>query len=314
MIRRLAGKVVSVVASLAAVSVAIFLILDLLPGDPAAILLGTAAQEDTLAALRQQMGLDQPIVVRYLGWIGGVLHGDFGTSLIYHIPVSTLIAERLGVTVPLTALAVAMAVVSGISCGAAAAFYRNSWFDRLSRLVSHVGLAIPNFLLGLILILLVSKGFGWLPPGGFPGWSSGFMPATAALILPAFALASSLSAVLFRVSRSVMIEVIRTDFVRTAFAKGVSRFRIMWRHALPNSLHPVLTVLGLQISLLIAGAVLVESVFDLPGMGQLILNAMMQRDFVVIRALALLLAGAVIVVNGLVDVAQMALDPRLRAG
>ncbi|MEN3930163.1 ABC transporter permease [Microvirga sp. W0021] len=313
MLRLLAGKVVSVTISLLVVSVVIFLILDLLPGDPAAILLGTAAQEDTLAALRQQMGLDLPLITRYLNWVGDVLRGDMGTSLIYHIPVSTLVAERFGVTLPLTFLAVVIAGIIGIGSGAIAAFYRNGLFDRLSRIFAHAGLAIPGFCLGLVLILTVSRHFSSLQPGGFPGWSAGFMPALYALLLPALALAASLASVLFRVSRSVMIDVIRADFVRTAFAKGVSRFRIMWRHALPNSLHPILTVLGLQISLLVAGTVLIESVFDLPGIGQLIINAMMQRDFVVIRALALLLAGGVIIINALIELVQLALDPRLRA-
>lgn len=314
MIRRFAGKLASIIASLAVVSVVIFLILDLLPGDPAAILLGTAAREDTLAALRAQLGLDQSMLVRYFEWMGGMVQGDFGTSLIYHIPVSTLVLERVSVTLPLAFFAILIAASCGIGGGAVAAFYRNSLFDRCARAISHFGLAVPNFCLGLMLVLLFASGSGILPPGGFPGWAAGFLPALAALVLPALALSASLGAVLFRVSRAVMVETIRADFVRTAFAKGVSRFRIIWRHALPNSLHPILTVLGLQISLLIAGAVLVESVFDLPGIGQLTLNAMTQRDLVVIRSLALLLAGAVIVVNGLIDLAQMLLDPRLRAG
>ncbi len=314
MFRRVAGKILSVIISLFVVSLAIFLILDLLPGDPAAILLGTSAREDTLEALRHEMGLDMPLPVRYLDWLIAMLQGDFGTSLTYHVPVLSLVADRLWVTLPLTFLAIVFAAIIGIGSGSIAAFYRQGLFDRFARAMSHLGLAIPNFCLGLILILLVSVTLGWLPAGGFPGWSSGLMEGTRALVLPAIALSCSLGAVLFRVSRSVMIDMIRADFVRTAFAKGVSRPSIIWRHALPNALHPILTVLGLQISLLIAGAILIESLFALPGMGQLVLNAMVQRDFVVLRTMVLFLSGAVILINGGIDLLQMAIDPRLRAG
>ncbi len=314
MFRRLAAKFASVVLSLATVSVVVFLALDLLPGDPAAIRLGMTVDEGTLAALRHEMGLDLPLMQQYFNWVSGILHGDFGSSLTYHVPVSTLLLDRLGVTLPLTLMAIALAALVGIGYGAVAAFYRNGLSDRLGRICAHTGLAIPNFCFGLMLVLVFSNWLSFLPSGGFPGWSAGFFPALKALILPALALSFSLAAVLFRISRAVMIETIRADFVRTAFAKGVSRFRIIWRHALPNSLHPVLTVLGLQISLLIAGTFLVESVFNLPGIGQLALNAMMQRDFTVIRALALLMAGAVIVINAVIDLTQALLDPRLRGG
>jgi len=312
MIFRIIGRVSSILISLLVVSVAIFLILELLPGDPAAILLGTSAQEDTLQALRQQMGLDRPMIVRYAEWAGGILHGDFGLSTIYHVPVSSLIVDRLTVTAPLALMAILLAAITGVGCGAIAAADRGRNFDRVTRAVSQIGLAIPNFWLGLLFIFLFALKLQWFPAGDFPGWSSGVAACLKSLFLPALALACPLAAVLFRVSRAATLEVIRTDFVRMALAKGVPRPRILWRHALPNAMQPILTVLGLQIAVLVGGAILVESVFNLPGMGQLVLNAMMQRDFVVIRDLALLLSGFVIIVNGGIDLVQLAIDPRQR--
>lgn len=312
MIRRIVGRLSSILISLFVVSVAIFLIMELLPGDPAAIMLGTSAQEDTLQALQHQMGLDRSLFVRYAEWVGGVVQGDFGLSATYHVPVSSLITDRLVVTTPLGILAIAMAAMTGIGFGAIAAANRGKRFDSLAQAISQIGLAIPNFWMGLLLIFVFALKLQWFPTGDFPSWSSGPFACLRALFLPALALACPLAAVLFRVSRAATLEVLRTDFIRLALAKGVARRRILWRHALPNAMQPILTVLGLQIAVLVAGTILIESVFNLPGMGQLVLNAMMQRDLAVIRDLALLLSGFVIVINGGIDLLQAAIDPRQR--
>ena len=298
--------------TLFAVSAAIFLVVDVLPGDTAAVMLGTSARDDTLAALRAQLGLDQPATLRYLGWIGGLLVGQMGQSVTYAMPVGTLIAERLLVTVPLAALALAIVVLLALPLGVAAAVSRNRWPDSAIAVFSQIGVAVPNFWLGLIFVLVFATGLNWLPAGGFPGWRAGFGPALGSLVLPAFALALPQAAVMTRVVRSATLDVIGQDFVRTARAKGLGTTVSLVRHVVPNALVPVVTILGLQLSFLIAGAILVENVFNLPGLGRLAYQALAQRDLVVVRNVVLLLAGLVIAVNALVDLGHLLLDPRMR--
>ena len=312
MLRLVLGRLTSLVATLAAVSLAIFLILEVLPGDPAAIMLGTAAREDTLAALRQELGLDRPALERYVVWVVGLLQGDLGTSMTYRMPVATLVAERLAVTLPLSLMAIAISTALAIPLGVAAAAHRDRWIDRAVLVFSQLGVAVPNFWLGLLFILLFSTWLGWFPAGGFPGWGAGVVPAMKSLLLPAVALALPQAAVLTRVTRSATLEVIGADFVRTARAKGVSQKITLRRHVVPNALIPVTTILGLQLSFLVAGAILVENVFNLPGLGRLAYQALAQRDLVVIKDVVLIFAGLVIVVNFLVDLGYLALDPRLR--
>jgi peptide/nickel transport system permease protein len=312
-LRRLSIRAASLALTLLAVSAAIFLVLDVLPGDPVAIMLGTSARPDTLAALRAELGLDQPALWRYLAWLGGLLHADFGMSVTYSLPVRDLIAERLAVTLPLAAIALLIVLAFALPLGVAAAARRGRMLDLLATILSQVGVAVPNFWLGLIFILVFATGLGWLPAGGFPGWDAGFWNGIRSLILPAFALAVPQAAVLTRVVRSATLEVIGADFVRTARAKGVSSSRTLIRHVVPNALIPVATIVGLQLSFLIAGAILVENVFNLPGLGRLAFQALAQRDLVVMRAVVLVLAAIVIGVNALVDLAYLFLDPRLRS-
>ena len=313
MLRLVAGRLISLTATLVAVSVAIFLILEVLPGDPAAIMLGTAAREDTLAALRQELGLDRPALERYLLWVGGLLQGDLGTSITYRMPVATLVAERLAVTIPLSLLAILLSTVLALPLGVAAAANRDRPVDRTVLVFSQIGVAVPNFWIGLLLILLFSTALGWFPAGGFPGWGAGAWPALKALLLPAVALALPQAAVLTRVTRSATLEVMSADFVRTARAKGVDRRGTLWRHVVPNALIPVTTILGLQLSFFFGGAILVENVFNLPGLGRLAHQALAQRDLVVIKDVVLIFSGLVIVVNFLVDLGYAVLDPRLRS-
>ncbi|WP_152047430.1 ABC transporter permease [Aureimonas psammosilenae] len=306
-------RVLGLLLTLVLVSLSIFLLMNVLPGDPAAIMLGTTARPDTLAALRAEMGLDAPIILRFGRWIGGVLVGDLGRSTTYGVPVAGLIAERLVVTLPLAALAVLFSIAISIPLGTVAAARKGRWPDMVATLFAQGSVALPNFWIGLLLILLFSSALGWLPSGGFPGWQAGIGPALAALLLPALALALPQAGILTRVTRTAVLDVLNEDFVRTARAKGLTRSAALCRHALPNALVPVATILGLQFTYLIAGSVLVENVFGLPGLGRLAFQAFSQRDLVVMQSVVLFLAGLVIVVNALVDLAYLVLDPRLRA-
>jgi peptide/nickel transport system permease protein len=311
MLRILAGRLGSFVATLLAVSIVIFIILDALPGNAAAILLGTSARPDTIAALQRQLGLDQPAYWRYLSWIFGAFTGHLGVSASYGVPVSGLIAERLAVTIPLAVMALAIAVALGAALGVNAAAHPGKAPDIIASVFAQFGIAIPDFWFGILLILLFSVTLHWFSAGGFPGWSNP-LGAVQALILPAIALALPQAAVLTRVTRSAVLDVVAEDFVRTARAKGLSERRVLWRHAVRNSLVPIVTIIGLQFSFLIAGAVLVENVFSLPGIGKLAYQALAQRDLIVIRSVAMFFAGLVIIVNFLVDLAYLWLDPRLR--
>ncbi|HEY0522311.1 MAG TPA: ABC transporter permease [Stellaceae bacterium] len=312
MLRLIAGRVVSLAATLLAASLAIFLIMEVLPGDPASVMLGTSAREDTLAALRQKLGLDRPAPERYLDWVGGALTGDLGTSTTYGVPVGGLVADRLAITVPLAVLAIMISTAVALPLGIAAAANRDRFVDRAVMVFAQLGVAVPNFWLGLLLILLFSTSLRWFAAGGFPGWSAGVGPALKALLLPAFALGVPQSAVMARVARAAVLDVLGEDFVRTARAKGLTRGAALRRHVVPNALIPIVTILGLQFSFLVAGAVLVENVFSLPGLGRLAWQALAQRDLVVIKDVVLLFAALVIVVNFAVDLAYLALDPRLR--
>ncbi len=314
MLGLLARRAFGLVSTLLVVSFLIFLAMNVLPGDPAAVMLGTSAQPDTLAALRTQMGLDAPMLVRFGRWIGGALTGDFGISYTYGVPVAGLVGERLLVTLPLAALSTLIAILVSIPLGVTAAANQGRWRDGLVTVFTQGSVALPNFWIGLLLILVFSVSLGWMPAGGFPGWQAGLGPALAALLLPAVALALPQAGILTRVTRTAVLDILNEDFVRTARAKGLDRRRALWRHVVPNALLPVVTMLGLQFTYLVAGSVLVENVFGLPGLGRLAYQAFSQRDLIVMQSVVLFLAGLVIVVNFLVDMAYLALDPRLRSG
>ncbi|MGY2046807.1 ABC transporter permease [Methylobacterium sp. JK268] len=312
MLRPLATRLGGFAATFLILSLLVFGLMQAVPGDPASAMLGTAATPESVAALRAQMGLDDPAAWRYLRWIGGLATGELGNSLTYGVPVSTLILERMAVTLPLTGIAVVIAVAIALPLGVTAAARPGGGVDALATLYAQAGIAVPNFWIGLLLIMTVALGLGLLPAGGFPGWGAGLWPGIRALVLPALALAIPQSAVLTRVTRAAVIEVMNEDFVRTARAKGASLRRALWRHAVPNALVPVVTMLGLQVSFLIGGAVLVENVFTLPGIGRLAWQALSQRDVVVIQDVVMVFAAIVILVNLVVDLLYTRLDPRLR--
>lgn len=308
--QRLLGLVLTVIA----VSSLVFFTMALLPGDPAAIMLGTSASAETLDALRQTLGLNQPVLIRFWHWLVNAMQGNFGTSYTYGVPVRDLLVERLAVTIPLTIGATIIAICLALPLGVLSARLHNRWPDRFISGLSHFGLAMPGFWVGLLLILFFSTNLGWLPAGGFPGWEVGIWPCVKALILPALALALPQAAVLIRVCRSSVLEVVKEDYMRTAIAKGLSQRAAMWLHGLPNAMIPVITMIGLQFTFLMAGAVLVENVFNLPGLGRLAFQALSQRDIIVMQAVVIFFCSLVIIMNFLVDMAYVALDPRLRSG
>ncbi|GAB0113736.1 ABC transporter permease [Acidisoma sp. C75] len=293
-------------------SLVVFAVLQILPGDPALIILGPDARPDTLAALRHQLGLDQPVWLRYLQWIGGLLHGDFGRSTAYDAPIATLIGERLAVTLPLAGLAMLLAVALALPLGLWAAA-RPGPADGGIMSATQLGVAIPDFWLALLLILLFAVHLAWFPAGGFPGWGQAPGRAIGALILPAMALALPQAAILTRVVRGAMKEVTARDYLRTARAKGQGEGAILWRHALPNALIPITTLIGLQSSFLLAGTIIIETVFTLPGLGSLLFQAIGERDLILVQDLVLLFAAFVIIMNFLVDVLNAVIDPRLAA-
>jgi peptide/nickel transport system permease protein len=303
-------------ATLAVASVVVFVVLELLPGNAAEVILGDTATPESLAALNTKLGLDRPAATRYSDWVGGLLRGHTAMSISYDTPTAELIGERLRVTLPLALMAMALTVVLALSMGVYAASRHNRLGDVGVMAASQVGIAIPNFWFAILLILLFAVHLQWVSAGGFPGWTEddggGLWAGVQALILPAVALALVQAAILTRVTRSAVLDVMREDFVRTARAKGLSRRQALWRHVLRNAMIPVLTVAGLQFANLITGTIVVENVFVLPGIGRLIFQAISNRDLIVVRDVVMLLAAVVVLVNFVVDVLYAVVDPRLR--
>lgn len=312
MTRALVVGFLSLLATLAAASLVVFAAMQVLPGDPAEVMLGVNARSDTLAALRAELGLDRPLAERYVVWAAGFLGGDLGVSHTYGVPVAELVGERLAVSLPLAVLALALSVAVGLPLGMWAAARRGRLADRAVMLAAQLGIAIPNFWLAMLLVLVVAVNWRLLPPGGFPGWEAGAGAALRALALPAVALAVPQGAILAQVMRQSLIEAMAQDFVRTARAKGLTRGQALRRHALRNALIPVLTVMGLQFPFLLAGTIIVENVFFLPGLGRLIFQAVNQRDLIVVQDVVMLLVASVATVNFLVSLTYALVDPRLR--
>ena len=305
--RLLIGAVTLVVAS-----IVVFAVLEVVPGDPARLMLGINATEDAVQALREQMGLNQNIVMRYLDWAGGLLTLDFGHSYTYSVPVIDLVKERAVVSLPLAVMALLLSTAIAIPVGVFSAARRGRVSDTLAMGAAQFGVAVPNFWFALLLVYVFAVWLRLVPAGGFPGWSAGLWPALKALILPAIALALPQAAILARVSRSALLEVLGEDFIRTARAKGLPQRTVLWRHALRNAMIPVLTILGLQFAFLLAGTVIIENVFYLPGLGRLVFQAITQRDLIVVESVVMLLVATVIIVNLLVDLSYALVDPRLR--
>jgi peptide/nickel transport system permease protein len=309
----LTKRLLIALATLLAASAVVFSVLEVVPGDPAQLMLGMNATPDAVAALRVQMGLNLPVATRSLHWLGGLLTLDFGRSVTYSVPVIDLIAERIVVSLPLAVIALFLSTVIAIPVGIFAAERRGRAGDAVAIGAAQLGVAIPNFWFALLLIYLFAVWLRLVPAGGFPGWHASFWPAFKSLILPAVALALPQAAILARVTRSSLLEVLNEDYIRTARAKGMTRRTVLWRHALRNALIPVLTILGLQFAFLLAGTIIIENIFYLPGLGRLVFQAITQRDLIVVEGVVMLLVAAVIIVNFVVDLSYAIVDPRLRS-
>jgi len=308
----LAKRLLIAAATLFVASIVVFAVLEILPGDPAHLMLGINATPEAVEALRVEMGLNLPPLLRYLHWIGGLLTLDFGRSYTYSVPVIELVSDRVVVSLPLAAMALFVSTAIAIPVGIFSAERRGRAGDTVSMGVAQLGVAIPNFWFALLLIYVFAVWLRLVPAGGFPGWSAGVWPGLKALILPAVALALPQAAILARVTRSALLEVLNEDYIRTARAKGMPRRAVLWRHALRNAMIPVLTILGLQFAFLLAGTIIIENVFYLPGLGRLVFQAITQRDLIVVESVVMLLVAAVIIVNLLVDISYAIVDPRLR--
>ena len=302
----------SLIVSLFVASLVIFACIEIVPGDPASFMLGVNAQPDTVNALREELGLNTSHTQRYVSWISGLLKGDLGTSYTYRSPVSDIVADRLQVSVPLALYALTLTILIAFPVGVLAAAWRGSAVDLFVMGVTQLGIAVPNFWFAILMVIVFAINLGWFSAGGFPGWDAGILAVIKALTLPAVALALPQASILARVMRSSLLDTLSEDYIRSARAKGLSRRQVMWRHALRNAMIPVLTIIGLQFSFLLAGAIIIENVFFLPGLGRLVFQAITQRDLIVVESVVMLLVFAVVLVNFLVDLAYAWVDPRLR--
>ena len=310
-------RLLSFFMTLAVTSVVVFGVLEWLPGNAAQVILGETATPESLAAMEEKLGLNQPALSRYLQWTSGLLQGQSGMSISYDTPTAELMLERMHVTLPLAAMAMSMTVLIALCLGLYAASKQNSSGDLGVMTLSQLGLALPNFWLAILLILLFAVQLQWVSAGGFPGWSTddggGLWAGLAALVLPATALAAVQTAILTRVTRSAVIESMSEDYVRTARAKGLSKSQVLWGHVLRNAMIPVVTVMGLQFGNLITSAIVIENVFVLPGIGRLIFQAIANRDLIVVRDVVMLLSAMVIVINFLIDLLYAWIDPRIKS-
>jgi peptide/nickel transport system permease protein len=312
MIRYIASRLLSLTLSLIAASIVIFAVIEVIPGDPAAFMLGVNARPDTLLALRDQMGLNDPLPLRYFTWVTGMLTGDFGISWTYKTPVAELVNDRIWVSLPLAIYALFLSTIIAFPAGIIAASRRGGMGDVSIMGATQLGVAIPNFWFAMILVLIFAIKLRWFSAGGFPGWDTPLL-AMKSLTLPAVALALPQAAILARVMRSSLLDNLGEDYIRTARAKGLTRRQALWRHAVRNALIPVLTIIGLQFSFLLAGGIIIEQIFFLPGLGRLIFQSISARDLIVVESVVMLLVFVVIVVNFAVDLAYAVVDPRLRS-
>jgi peptide/nickel transport system permease protein len=312
MLEYLAKRIATLIPTLIFVSMLIFGLQQLLPGDPALILAGEEQDPAVVAHLRQVMHLDAPLPVRYAYWVGGVMQGDLGESVRMQLPVRALIAQKLPVTLQLALMAFVIALLIGIPAGIVAAVWRGTAWDTLANAFALWGLSTPNFWLGILMILLFSVQLGWLPASGYVSPFEDLGANLAAMAMPAFVLGNAIAAVLMRHTRSAMLQVMNTDYVRTARAKGLRESAVVLRHALRNALTPVITLGALELGTLLSGAVLTEQVFTIPGFGKLIVDAVFNRDYAVVQGVVLVTATAYIVLNLLADLAYFLANPRLR--
>ena len=312
MIKFIGARVLQTIPVLVIMSFVVFIVTSLLPGDAASAIVGDFATPEQVQRIREQLGLDQPIAVRYLDWIGGAISGDFGSSLISGQEVTTLLSTAIPVTLQLTLFAIIFAVVVGIPAGVLSATNRNGWMDNLIGSIALIGVSLPWFWLGLLLVLLFSLSLGWFPASGYTSFFTDPGRNLAQMALPVVTVGLGLAALVLRQTRASLLNVIGEDYMRTAVAKGMSHGTAVRRHALRNAMLPVVTVVGLQIGGLLGGAVVTETVFALPGLGRLLVNGIFSRDYPVIQAVVLVIVFGVLVVNLLTDIIYAYLDPKVQ--
>jgi peptide/nickel transport system permease protein len=304
--------VATLAVTLLFVSLLVFLVVRVLPGDPALVIVGTEGSPEAVERIRKSLGLDRPLVVQYVEWVSSALRGDLGRSIQYDVPVAGLVVSRLSVTLPLTLMAAGFMALVAIPVGVFAARHQRRWGDYLVMALSQIGVAVPAFWAGLLLILLFAVHLGWFKSGGFDGWGQGVGQGLKALLLPAVALGLFQFAVLARTTRSAVLEVLREEYVKTARAKGLAERLVLFRHVLRNAMIPILTVAGIQLGQLMAGSIVLESVFYLPGLGRLAIGAISARDLPVVQGVVLFVASVIVTINVAVDVLYGVLDPRIR--
>lgn len=305
-------RVLTFVVTLVLAATLSYLVLLVLPGDPARLMLGLDASPEALQALRRQLGLDRPVLIRYAAWLGDLARGELGTSVLYRLPVRDLLASGLAVTVPLALGAMLLAALVAVPLGTLAALRQGGPLDLLVSGATQLGQAIPSFWLGLFLILFFSVRLGWLPAGGFQPWSQGFWASLGSLVLPILALSAGRASALARMVRASLADTLGEEYVRAARAKGLPGGRVVVRHGLRTSLIPVLTVTGTELTQLLAGSVVVESLFALPGLGNLALQAIGARDVPLVQGVVLVIAAAVLLTSLALDLLYAVLDPRVR--
>ena len=305
-------RLLATIPVMAVVGIFVFLLLRLAPGDPAALIAGDDATSAQIANIREQLGLDLPIWQQFFMWAGGILQGDLGTSIFSNLPVTTLIAQRLEPTLMLMVATLIVAISFAIPLGVIAAWKARTFVDRFVMLISVLGFAIPVFLAGYVLIYVFSIQLRWLPVQGYKPLSEGFWPSIQGLILPAIALGTTYIALIARITRASMLEVLSQDYIRTANAKGLATSRVLLLHALKNASIPIVTVIGIGIALLISGVVITETVFNIPGLGRLTVDAVLKRDYPIVQGLILVFAATKVIINLLIDLSYAFLDPRIR--
>ncbi len=312
MLAEVLRRLVAIIPVMGVVAIAVFGLLHFTPGDPAVIIAGDYATSEDIARIRAKLGLDRPFLAQVGIWVGQIVRGDLGTSIFSGLPVSTLIGQRVGATLSLTLLAMLISVGVGVPLGVIAAWRQGSWVDRVVMVLAVSGFSMPVFWLGFVLVYVFAISFAWLPVQGYQPLAAGLWPFLRHLILPAVTLSVIYMALIARMTRASMLGVLHADYIRTAFAKGLPPRRVLIHHALKNASLPVVTIIGIGFALLIGGAVVTESVFAIPGLGRLTVDAIVRRDYPVIQGVILLVSGVYVLINLVIDVAYVVLDPRIR--
>ena len=305
-------RIASALPVLLIVSLITFGLMRLIPGDPAAAMAGLSATQRDIHQLRIDLGLDQPLLVQLVRWYGGLLQGDLGRSILLGKPVVAATMERLPVTIGLSAYSLVLTLALGVLAGVIAALRQNSWVDQLAMMFAMIGISVPNFFLGLMMIIFFAVKLGWLPTGGYVPFTEDPVGWLRSMTMPAISLAMLQAGLLARITRSTMLEVLRQDYIRTARAKGLPQRQVVFKHALANALIPIVTVVGIIVSLLLSGAVVTEALFSIPGIGQLLTQAVLSRDYPMVQGGLLLVTAFLLMVNIGVDILYAAIDPRVR--